>query len=120
MIPPTNTTVPGIAMKFKLTVASSGVGRGAIGGIFNTALCRYGIGVTKELRFKCLLTAGNPVTKIKIDATMKGDQPFNTAAVEWRLLEVTNAPRTGITFAGFQNFKNATVIKREKMAATTS
>ena len=43
----TKTTVPGIATKFRLTIASSGVGIGATGGIFNTALCRHGIGILK-------------------------------------------------------------------------
>src|SRR5688500_20005833 len=88
----TKRTVPGIATKFRLTVASSGVGFGATGGIFNTALWRYGIGILKASKFKYLLIDGKPVTKIKIEATMNGDQPFNTAAVECRLVEVTNAP----------------------------
>ena len=78
-MPATKTTVPGIATKFRLTVASSGVGFGATGGIFNTALCRYGIGILKASKFRYLLIAGKPVTKIKIEATMNGDQPFNTA-----------------------------------------
>ena len=51
-------TVPGIAMKFRLTVASSGVGSGATGGIFSTALCRYGIGILKASKFTCLADRG--------------------------------------------------------------
>src|SRR5688500_3381493 len=90
--PATKTTVPGIPTKFRLTVASSGVGVGATGGIFKTALWRYGIGILKASKLKYLLIDGKPVTKIKIEATMNGDQPFNTAAVECRLVEVTNAP----------------------------
>ena len=72
-------------MKFKLTVASSGVGCGATGGIFSTALCRNGIGIRRASKFRYLAAAGSPVTKIRTDATMKGDQPFRTSAVEWRL-----------------------------------
>src|SRR5688572_21839533 len=119
-MPATKTTVPGIATKFRLTVASSGVGFGATGGIFNTALWRYGIGIRKASKFKYLLIDGKPVMKIKIEATMNGDHPFNTATVEWRLVEVTNAPLTGITSAGLQNFRNTTVASSEKTADTTS
>ena len=36
-------------MKFRLTVASSGVGVGATGGILSTALCRYGIGMLQRV-----------------------------------------------------------------------
>ena len=36
----TKMTVPGMPTKFRFTVASSGVGTGATGGIFSTALCR--------------------------------------------------------------------------------
>ena len=79
-MPATKTTVPGMAMKFRLTVASSGVGFGATGGIFSTALCRNGIGIFRASKFKYLLIDGKPVTKIKIEATMNGDQPFNTSA----------------------------------------
>src|SRR4029079_17929059 len=80
-IPATKTTVPGMPTKFRLTVASSGVGFGAIGGIFNTALCKYGIGIFSASKFRYLLIAGRPVIKIKTEATMNGDQPFNTCAV---------------------------------------
>src|SRR6187402_976383 len=72
-------TVPGIAMKFRFTVASSGVGIGATGGIFSTALCRYGIGTRKALKFTYRASAGRPLRKIKMDAMMNGDQPFNTS-----------------------------------------
>ena len=79
-------------MKFRLTVASSGVGCGATGGIFSTALCRNGIGIRRASKFRYLATAGRPVTKIRTDATMKGDQPFRTSAVEWRLAAAASAP----------------------------
>ena len=107
-------------MKFRLTVASSGVGIGATGGIFSTALCRNGIGILRASKFRYLATAGKPVTKIKTEATMNGDQPFNTSDVEWRLVDVASSPLTGITSAGFQNFRNATVTSSEKMADTMS
>src|SRR4249920_1837179 len=50
--PATKTTVPGMPTKFRLTVASSGAGFGAIGGIFKTALFNYGIGVLSTSNFK--------------------------------------------------------------------
>ncbi len=60
------------------------------------------------------------MTKIKIDATMNGDQPFNTSSVEWCLVDVASSPLTGITSAGFQNFRNATITSSEKTADTMS
>src|SRR5437762_1364346 len=62
-IPATKTTVPGMPTKFRLTVASSGAGFGAIGGILKTALCRYGIGVLRPSKFKYLAIDGRPVMK---------------------------------------------------------
>ena len=41
----TPTTVPGMAMKFRFTIASSAVGCGTTGGIFSTARCRSGIAI---------------------------------------------------------------------------
>src|SRR5687767_11662884 len=105
MMPAMKTTVPGSPMKFRLTVASSGVGCGATGGIFNTALCNTAIGILKASKFKYLLIDGKPVAKIKIEATMNGDQPFNTSTVECCLTDFTNSPPTGITFDGFHNFR---------------
>src|SRR5436305_903622 len=61
-IPATKTTVPGIPTKFRFTVASSGDGFGAIGGIFNTALCKYGIGILSASKFRYLAIDGKPVT----------------------------------------------------------
>ena len=107
-------------MKFRLTVASSGVGIGATGGIFSTALCRNGIGIRSASKFRYRLISGRPVTKIRIDMTMNGDQPFNTPAAEWRRVETTTSPLTGMTSAGCQTFRNATVTSSEKMAATMS
>src|SRR5678816_4848993 len=89
-IPATKTTVPGMPMKFRFTVASSGVGCGAIGGIFKTALCKYGIGVFSASKFRYLATEGKPVAKIRTEATMKGDQPFRTCPAECLLIEVAN------------------------------
>src|SRR5919109_809055 len=68
-MPATKTTVPGMPTKFRFTVASSGVGFGATGGIFKTALCKYGIGILSESKFKYLAIDGRPVTKIKTEAT---------------------------------------------------
>src|SRR5688572_32005459 len=105
---PTKITVPGMAMKFRLTVASSGVGIGATGGILSTALCRNGIGIRKASKFKYRLIAGRPVTKIRIDAMTNGDQPFNISAGEWRVAAVSVCLLTGMTSDGFQTLRNAT------------
>ena len=120
MTPPTKMTVPGMAMKFRLTVASSGIGIGATGGIFSTALCSNGIGIRSASKFRYRLSSGNPVTKIRTEVTMNGDQPFNTSAAEWRLVDATSSPLTGMTVFGCQTFRNATVTSSEKMAATMS
>ena len=107
-------------MKFRLTVASSGAGIGATGGIFSTALCRNGMGMRSASKFRYRLMAGRPVAKIRIEVTMNGDQPFNTSTAEWRLVETTRSPATGMTSAGCQTFRKATVTSSEKMAATMS
>ena len=76
------TTVPGIAMKFRFTIASSGVGCGTTGGIFSTARCRSGIGMLSAGKVRYLAIVGRPVTKIRTDAMMNGDQPLKTAIAE--------------------------------------
>src|SRR4051812_12522223 len=78
----TKVAVLGTPAKFRFAVASSAVGCGAIGGIFKTALCRYGIGILSASKFRYFSIDGRPVTKIKSDATRKGDQPFSTSPAE--------------------------------------
>jgi hypothetical protein len=66
-------------------------------------------------------TVGRPKTKIKMDEMMKGDQPFNTAAHEWcRSSMRGRSSLTSSTFRGFQYFKNTTITRSEKIAATMS
>src|SRR5690349_474934 len=65
--PAMKTTLPGIAMKFRFTIASSGVGWGTTGGTFSTARCNTGIGRLSAGKLRYLLTAGSAVTKISTD-----------------------------------------------------
>ena len=52
---------------------------------------------------------------------MNGDQPFNTSdRSNGVCVDVASSPLTGITSAGFQNFRNATVTSSEKIADTMS
>src|SRR5678815_245642 len=78
-----NTTLPGIAMKFRFTIASSGVGCDTTGGIFSTARCSSGIGMLSAGKLRYLAMAGRAVTKMRTDAMMNGDHPFSTATAEW-------------------------------------
>src|SRR6188472_2211548 len=80
-----NTTLPGIAMKFRFTIASSGAGCGTTGGIFSTARCSSGIGMLSAGKLRYLAMAGRAVTKMRTDAMMNGDHPFSTATAEWRV-----------------------------------
>ena len=66
------------------------------------------------------LIDGRPVTKIKTEATMKGDQPFNTCAAECLFAANDQFATDGNHLRGFQNFRNAIVTSSEKTAATTS
>ena len=114
-IPPSNAATSagdkdngaGNAEKFRSTVASSGVGFGATGGIFRTAWCKHGIGILSAAKFRYFAIDGRPVTKIKTEATMKGDQPLNTCGAEWRCRwQRSSSPaRRGSRSAGFQNLQ---------------
>src|SRR5215208_1845265 len=124
--PAMKTTVPGMAIKFRLTLASSGVGCGTTGGIFRTARCRIGIGMLRDGKFRYLAIAGSPVTKINTDAMMNGDQPLSTVSTECAGtgIEATELnpgdPPIRITTGGFQILRNATITSSEKIADTMS
>src|SRR6187397_1151680 len=94
------TTVPGIAMKFRLTIASSGVGIGATGGIFSTARCSSGMGILSAGKARYFAIDGRPVTKIRTDAMMNGDQPLTTAIAECDVTAAVVTPAPG-RFGGF-------------------
>src|SRR5947209_3584999 len=120
---PTNTAVPGSATTLRSAIAASGAGAGTTGGTRYTRLCRYGTGCLSDAKVSVRFIAGSPATKMKIDASMKGDQPFRTAAVE--CLRVTACfavwafPVLKIV-RGCQTFRNTTITSSEKIAAMMS
>ena len=121
MTPATKMTVPGMPTKFRLTVASSGVGIGATGGIRSTALCRNGIGMRNASKFRYRADRGQAG-----DEDQDGCDDERRPALQHLDRCMTSAlmspasPLTGITSAGFQNFRNATVTSSEKIADTMS